>query len=1643
MYRKAGSILLLAFLALLTFSFYASTYESSTGDGGFGDGSGGDSGDGGPGGGNSEAPEADFTWTPDPPEEGESVSFQDQSSEGASSITNYEWAFEDHGTSSGSTSSVTFSDGGSYQVTLKVTDDNGESDTAVKTVNVEHDNSDDDDPGDDDYPIECHARIGGSLVDSDQDGDTGLDDTGCVAPLPEDDVEGAIWENHISSTITGDPTSGTGNAGRPQFYMSNSATIQGNDLDNTVNEDTYDDSGTYPEADIYYADYEGSEGGSREDWGFGILEDTTFDTFPAEATVHNDRIVLPPHNLDGGMCGDGIENTGDSTDPKGDDDSSSPPDSNTEGYDTDCRADWGRRWERYDVSSRGSKQPGEPGEQSGFETEDNEIKCRDDNMDSEGNNLDLSCDDGKDASCSDGDSSCPCGGATGSDGDNATCDSAEDWSEDEGKSYWYESSGTLYKETCETDGTETYASGSSGSDKSCTNYDGVDLGTGECQSCVDDGDSDYYGGDSDSVSGTNRDWKQADSQNCDTHNTVDGGTDSPYRYANSDAATYTDFTSYFDSDWGSEGRVWCGFDYTTTVDADGPQGLSDGFVVIEEGDIVATENLERNDEVGDHVSVDGSNIGNQDTFLNLIDTGCNGKRTCMKYVNYYSYDSGYTLSDNPSASEVAGSAVRADESRAYTADESYSVCKNINRINEEHGGGHPLIDCDYSQPQPSGGHADISPLPEACGDDTQEHVMVFDGNEVDQTVVQDYPIYYQECVSWDSADDEGYFYSEHGQSLDSNSCAIQGEAVAEGTVANVASTGNIGNTVIDESFEEGSDSPDWEVCLNIDQSNSNTPYNHRYNDASNTAFGGQWYDLDDEVVNDYLRSNEGRLGLSTDQRAGSPRYIDYYYGENPSPYDAEYNPEGGRTGTSLVADCGPLLDGCGENQGDIRGAVNDNEGTFFGFFEEDAWDDDAHPHGGPSNEGYTARIDWLFIGHMNMIKSLQDISGDSRYNGQISSGHPDYEDFSREWYENTMIDADNSVLYSYTLNNTWVIDSTGAPYPAYSVDLSNGNNYEDNDNILEESDRSLGVHYNVDYTGDRRTGPDSSFDVKTDKAMGNSLAVLSNNAMNDEEGNEIESGEAFWIDPDDIRYHLDEGNLARLNGGSLEQIPDSDWKNLAGIFEIDLTGPDSGLGWDYGKDSYQSSGSYDPDDPDFGDESHVVFTEIAWENDSSGDVVDPLEPPMCGDDSREYLLEEQGEADNTEQFTGTYVCATTPDYCVYDRNLYESGEYEQANEPGEEEGRLKQDEEVCSQDDQIHEHPIWFDQDYAQYRPDDDTQELCNANSLYGPEGQQWIDYDEINNNPHAFTGGIDDSWSERLDQGSHASLESDYEGEEWTNHPLDAGYTPVQTGFDSDRVADPSEIGMEYGFCGGDDTSEYLIHQDSQSEYVETDQSIQGVAASPDSCVLDNSEYSNIDSDALDKDHFTEAQLQDERMLYNEGDSVTFDSGDTRRTVACYGGQWWSSWPIVFMEDTATVDLGETGFTSFRIINPDQESKTFELGINPRGSGETADDLDQMVSFEDTGTNDMTVTVPGQSSNTYRLEIQANREINTSGASGTDIEVFAESSDGSLDGEDQVDIATRDRNSAGSGESRTIPGLTLLQLAVIAAVSSLIFFRN
>ena len=494
------------------------------------------------------------------------------------------------------------------------------------------------------------------------------------------------------------------------------------------------------------------------------------------------------------------------------------------------------------------------------------------------------------------------------------------------------------------------------------------------------------------------------------------------------------------------------------------------------------------------------------------------------------------------------------------------------------------------------------------------------------------------------------------------------------------------------------------------------------------------------------------------------------------------------------------------------------------------------------------------------------------------------------------------------------------------------------------------------------------------------------------------------------------------------------WKNLMN-FELDLTGPDSGIGWD------ENDGA--PLDIELRDNRRVVFTDIYWQDTfDGGDFLDEHEPRMCGDDQREYLLEEMGESTNPEKFTGRYACADDYQYCVYrgtsGEKIFERADSDDSRpvnteEPGEDEGRLKNDAEICAQrpglkstsmDRDYDPVPQWYDQDYANSIEGSGSinvpyQNVCQENSLYGQLGVRWMDKDYIQSHPHAVTGGIDDSWNPRLEQMGHPSLESRPDQDSYGN-VIDNGVTPVDTGTLNTKVAHTTS--MNYGFCAGDDASEYLVHQKSQTRFVETDNNILGAAESPNSCVLENSQLDNSEDGG-------------KRSIYEEGERVEFDVGDgSRQQIACYGGAWWGDWPVVFLEDEVTASLGETRYSSFRVINPEDSSREFDLSLN---IGD--DQLDQLTTFASTNSNEMNTTLEGQSSRTFDIEIRANREI-----SQNQIELQGESRRGDLEGFDQLQAEIVDNGGTvgnTQGQVRDVPGLTLIQIIVMSLIGTTAYY--
>ena len=84
-----------------------------------------------------EGPTADFEFKPENPEVDEEVTFTSTSSEGSSEIRNYQWSVNGQLMRVGNPATLTFDEPGTYDVELRVIDENGLEDTTAKDVHVQ------------------------------------------------------------------------------------------------------------------------------------------------------------------------------------------------------------------------------------------------------------------------------------------------------------------------------------------------------------------------------------------------------------------------------------------------------------------------------------------------------------------------------------------------------------------------------------------------------------------------------------------------------------------------------------------------------------------------------------------------------------------------------------------------------------------------------------------------------------------------------------------------------------------------------------------------------------------------------------------------------------------------------------------------------------------------------------------------------------------------------------------------------------------------------------------------------------------------------------------------------------------------------------------------------------------------------------------------------------------------------------------------------------------------------------------------------------------------------------------------------------------------------------------------------------------
>ena len=524
-----------------------------------------------------------------------------------------------------------------------------------------------------------------------------------------------------------------------------------------------------------------------------------------------------------------------------------------------------------------------------------------------------------------------------------------------------------------------------------------------------------------------------------------------------------------------------------------------------------------------------------------------------------------------------------------------------------------------------------------------------------------------------------------------------------------------------------------------------------------------------------------------------------------------------------------------------------------------------------------------------------------------------------------------------------------------------------------------------------RTDIDDDGVMKTDKVFGNSLAVAE-----DYDGDSQVEG--VWKDPDDtaVKY---------------------------ANFTCDLTGPDKGYGYDTGDDD--GNFIYKNNDKS----THVVEGDIAFSSIEGKKGAFEQEPPVCGDDHKEFLLEELGEVVNSQSETGRWGCGTDRDDCVSrsggEYALYREGDVVNTEEAAESFGRSKFDEEVCMQKSQD-KYGVWYDQDYSQ--------DICQVNNLYGSAGVRWLDADYIDTHPHSVTEGINDDLNPYLynrrsdfnestqgnvsDYMSNTNDRSPVPTGKWVNRSVDEYYS--DTGSFS-PTAQYLNLSATKGFCGGDDEGENVVVQQSSTDLIETNFSVIGIADNPDDCVLDGA---NID-----------AVSHNIRQLYSPGDEVELDFGQSTRRISCFAGQWFANWPVTFVDRNISIEEETSANIQFKVVNVRNTRTTYEVELDPDS------DIEPFTSFTEFEGDTFTTTVPAESTESYSLEVYGeDRSVGP-----VNITLDAQSLTGDIQGSDNVTVdVVESSDAAGTSQSvDEVPGIGFLQLIMMMILSTLIYYRR
>jgi hypothetical protein len=212
---------------------------------------------------------------------------------------------------------------------------------------------------------------------------------------------------------------------------------------------------------------------------------------------------------------------------------------------------------------------------------------------------------------------------------------------------------------------------------------------------------------------------------------------------------------------------------------------------------------------------------------------------------------------------------------------------------------------------------------------------------------------------------------------------------------------------------------------------------------------------------------------------------------------------------------------------------------------EEVRDEDFNPLGGTTPPGQGEALSKGYINKLEEDSNQLDADMDT---------DTLQDDRDRKWV-NSDGTNDSADQYAITPFPNWSISNRGNAYPPWK-------SYYRND-------------------ADRRISTDDDSSEKTEKVFANSLAVVADQEVEkDVDGDDIDEtiarqGQGVWIDPDQIE---------ETQSGGVYEYP-GDWTNLL-RFNLDITGPDSGLGYD-------NDGTTEK----YQDGRKVVRTDIYWKKD--------------------------------------------------------------------------------------------------------------------------------------------------------------------------------------------------------------------------------------------------------------------------------------------------------------------------------------------------------------------------------------------------------------------------------------------------------------